>query len=144
MNEIKYHIPSGDMELAPVRSTPQSAGLDLKAAEDASIPAQGTAIVKTGVICEIPDNHVGLLALRSSMAAKRGFMMANGVGIIDADFRGEIGVILFNASPEAQTIKKHERIAQLTITPFYMAAPVCADSLTDTQRGAGGYGSTGT
>lgn len=143
MHEIKYHIPSGDNELAPVRATAQSAGLDMKAAEEVTIAPFSTAIVKTGVIFEIPDNHVGLLALRSSMAAKKHFMMANGVGIIDADFRGEVGVILYNAAAHPQTIEKHQRIAQLTVVPFYHAAPVAAADVSETERGAGGYGSTG-
>lgn len=144
MTEIKYQIPSGDKELAPIRATAQSAGLDFKASEEVTIPAHSTAIVKTGVICEIPENHVGLLAIRSSMAAKRRFMMANGVGIIDADFRGEIGVIIYNAAPEAQTIEKYQRIAQMVISPFYMGTPVSCEDLSETTRGAGGYGSTGT
>lgn len=143
MNEIKYQIPSGDDKLAPIRGTEHAAGIDFKASEEVIIPAHSTAIIKTGVICEIPEGYVGLLAIRSSMAAKKRFMMANGVGIIDADFRGEIGVIIYNAAPEAQTIEKYQRIAQMVISPFYMATPVNSQNLSETARGEGGYGSTG-
>ena len=92
---------------------------------------------------EIPEGYAGLIYARSGIATKRGLAPANKVGVIDSDYRGEIMVSLHNHSNAAQTISDKERIAQLVITPFLKVEYTETDSLSDTVRGAGGFGSTG-
>ena len=93
---------------------------------------------------EIPIGYAGLIYARSGLASKRGLAPANKVGVIDSDYRGEIMVALHNHSTESQTIEPNERIAQLVITPYIQAAFNEVDELSDTVRGEGGFGSTGT
>ena len=122
-----------------------AAGADLYAVMDAPLtlsPGE-TALVHTGIAVEIPAGFVGLVCARSGLATKRGLAPANKVGVIDADYRGEIMVALHNHGPMPQTIDHGERIAQLVLVPYLTAAYQPADSLTDTERGAGGFGSTG-
>lgn len=124
----------------PTRAHPDDAGLDLYALEDATLlPGEGR-VVKTGVALAIPDQHVGLVCDRSSMA-KKGLKTAGGV--IDAGYRGELGVMLWNISALAHEVKKGERIAQLLVIPIAVPAPVEVSDLGATARGAGGFGSTG-
>ena len=103
-----------------------------------------TAFIGTGLSMEIPTGYVGLIYARSGMACKRGLAPANKVGVIDSDYRGEIMVALYNHSDEAVTVSKGERIAQLVLAPFITADFTEADSLEDSVRGEGGFGSTGT
>ena len=98
----------------------------------------------TGLAIELPENTVGLIYARSGMATKRHLAPANKVGVIDADYRGEIIVALHNHSEEAQTIEVGERIAQLVVAPFYHVEFEEVDELSETVRGQGGFGSTGT
>ena len=123
-----------------------AAGADLYAVMDAPLTlAPGeTTLVHTGLAVEIPAGFVGLVCARSGLATKRGLAPANKVGVIDADYRGEIMVALHNHSGEAQTIDHGERVAQLVLVPYLTAAYEEAENLTDTVRGAGGFGSTGT
>lgn len=123
-----------------------AAGADLYAVMDAplTLAAGETALVHTGLAVEIPVGFVGLVCARSGLATKRGLAPANKVGIIDADYRGEIMVALHNHGSLPQTIEHGERVAQLVLVPYLTAAYEQADSLTDTDRGAGGFGSTGT
>ena len=124
----------------PTRAHPDDAGLDLYALEDAELgPGEGK-VVKTGVAVAIPGGHVGLVCDRSSMA-KRGLKTAGGV--IDAGYRGELGVMLWNITRQQHVVKKGERIAQLLVIPIAVPAPVESDDLGETARGAGGFGSTG-
>ena len=99
--------------------------------------------IHTGICLEIPEGYVGLVFARSGLASKRGLAPANKVGVVDSDYRGEIMVALHNHSQEAQTIAPRERIAQMSIVPFIRAELELCDELSDTQRGAGGFGSTG-
>ncbi|MBI4371680.1 MAG: dUTP diphosphatase [Elusimicrobia bacterium] len=125
--------------LLPTRAHQDDAGLDLYALEDREFaPGQG-GIARTGVAIAVPAGHVGLVCDRSSLA-KRGLKTAGGV--IDAGYRGEVGVVLWNLSREAQSIKKGERIAQMLVIPIATPAPVESD-LDATARGANGFGSTG-
>lgn len=124
----------------PTRAHADDAGLDLYALEDAELaPGQGR-VVHTGVAMAIPAGHVGLVCDRSSMA-KRGLKTAGGV--IDAGYRGEVGVMLWNISAATHALKKGERIAQLLVVPIATPAPVDTADLGETARGAGGFGSTG-
>lgn len=130
----------------PTYGSSYAAGCDLSACIDQaiSIPPHTTIKVPTGLAIELPENTVGLIYARSGMATKRHLAPANKVGVIDADYRGEIIVALHNHSEEAQTIEVGERIAQLVVAPFYHVEFEEVDKLSETVRGEGGFGSTGT
>ena len=132
--------------VAPRYGSAAAAGADLYAVGDAPVTvAPGeTVFIRTGLAVEIPEGYVGLVFARSGLACKRGLAPANKVGVIDADYRGEIMVALYNHAQMAQTVEPGERIAQLAILPYLTAQFTEADSLTDTDRGEGGFGSTGT
>lgn len=129
----------------PTYGTENAAGADLSACLFAPItidPGQ-TFVVKTGLTMEIPEGYVGLIYARSGLATKRGLAPANKVGVIDSDYRGEIMVALYNQSELPQKIEPGERIAQLVIAPYLQGVFNEVDELSDTTRGAGGFGSTG-
>lgn len=122
-----------------------SAGADLCACIESELviePGQ-TAFVGTGLAMELPCGYVALIYARSGLACKRGLAPANKVGVIDSDYRGEIKVALYNHSCETQTIMPNERIAQMVVTPYIKCDFEIADTLDDTVRGEGGFGSTG-
>ena len=130
----------------PVFGSEFAAGADLRACLDGNLtiaPGQ-TALIHTGLALEIPAGYAGLVYARSGLASKRGLAPANKVGVIDADYRGEVMVALHNHGAESQTVGHGERIAQLVVAPFLAVDYEEADELTDTARGAGGFGSTGT
>ena len=130
----------------PTYGTDFSAGADLYNMEgnDVIIGAHKTVMIPLGFAVEIPDGYAGLVFARSGLASKRGLAPANKVGVVDADYRGEVMVALHNHSTEAQTVLAGERIAQMVIAPFLKAEFCEVDALSDTVRGAGGFGSTGT
>lgn len=130
----------------PTYGSSYAAGCDLSACIDQaiSIPPHTTIKVPTGLAIELPENTVGLIYARSGMATKRHLAPANKVGVIDADYRGEIIVALHNHSEKTQTIEVGERIAQLVVAPFYHVEFEEVDELSETVRGEGGFGSTGT
>ena len=132
--------------IVPTYGTEYSAGADLYALLDSSveIAPRETTFIHTGISVEIPEGYCGLIFARSSMGAKRGLAPANKVGVIDADYRGEIMVALHNHSEISATVEPFERIAQLAIVPFLKAEFEESDELSDTVRGTGGFGSTGT
>lgn len=126
----------------PVRAHTHDAGADLRASEGAFIGSRQFAKVSTGVRVSIPEGCVGLLAARSSLCW-RGLLMANGVGIIDSGFTGEIKVPLYNAGNTPSNVLAGERIAQLVILPCELPTFRRVDELEETERGEGGFGSTG-
>ena len=130
----------------PTYGSQFAAGADLYACleEDLTIEPSETKLVPTGIAAEIPVGYAGLIYARSGIASKRGLAPANKVGVVDADYRGEIMVALHNHSDKPQTIARDERIAQLVIAPFLAVEFNEVDDLQDTVRGAGGFGSTGT
>ncbi len=129
----------------PTYGSQFSAGADLYSAEDDIFLAPGeTRLVHTGIAMEIPTGYVGLIYARSGIATKRGLAPANKVGVIDSDYRGEIMVSLFNHSSTEQTVAAGERIAQIVITPYLAVNFVETEDLEQTDRGSGGFGSTGT
>ena len=134
-----------DNAITPTYGSEYSAGADLYALLESEIEIlpHRTAFVHTGISVEIPEGYCGLIFARSSMGAKRGLAPANKVGVIDADYRGEIMVALHNHSEQAVTVAHGERIAQLAIVPFLKAEFEEANELSDTVRGTGGFGSTG-
>ena len=132
--------------IIPTYGTEYSAGADLYACaeEDITINPGETKLIKTGIAMEIPVGYAGFIYARSGLASKKGLAPANKVGVIDADYRGEVMVALYNQSNEPQVIAAKERIAQLVIAPFLKVEFEEVDELTETVRGAGGFGSTGT
>lgn len=130
----------------PTRATEGSAGYDLYACLDADVEIRPDMLVKipTGLAIALPDReHVALIYARSGLAVKHGIALSNGVGVVDSDYRGEILVGMCNLSKDAYTIHPGERIAQMVITPVSLPALELTDSLDETERGAGGFGSTG-
>ena len=131
----------------PAYATPGAAAADLCAVLDAPLtlaPMQ-RALVPTGLAIELPGPHaVALVYARSGLASKRGLAPANKVGVVDCDYRGELMVALHNHSAESQTVEKGERVAQMVITPYFTAEFAEARELSETVRGSGGFGSTGT
>ena len=130
----------------PTYGSPYSAGADLYACidDEITIAPNEPVLVKTGLAMELSEGYVALIYARSGLATKRGLAPANKVGVVDCDYRGEIMVALHNHSKIPQTVAKDERIAQMVITPYITAEFTEADSLSDTVRGEGGFGSTGT
>ena len=131
--------------ILPVYGTSGAAGADLFACleEDVSVAPGQTVFVPTGLSMAIPQGCAGLIYARSGLACKRGLAPANKVGVIDSDYRGEIMVALHNHGGESQTVSNGERIAQMVITPVLTPAYAEAEDLDNTQRGTGGFGSTG-
>lgn len=129
----------------PTYGSPEAAGADLYAClnENVLIPAGETVFIPTGLALEVPVGCAGLIYARSSMGTKRGLAPANKVGVIDSDYRGQVMVALHNHGGENQIVQPGERIAQLLITPVFTPGFFEVDELSDTERGAGGFGSTG-
>ena len=144
MDSIRVKKLSSNAVL-PTYGSVEAAGADLYACLDTPVEiAPGeTFWVPTGIALEIPKGCAGLIYARSSMGTKRGLAPANKVGVIDSDYRGEVRVVLLNHSREIQTITPGERIAQLIITPVLTPAYEEVSELSDTNRGTGGFGSTG-
>ena len=130
----------------PTYGSAYSAGADLYALadEDITILPGETKLIHTGLAMEIPEGYAGLIYARSGLASKRGLAPANKVGVVDADYRGEVMVALHNHSNVEQKISPKERIAQLVVAPFLKVVFEESDTLSDTVRGVGGFGSTGT
>ena len=130
----------------PTYGSDFAAGADLYALCDSEITfAPGeTKLIPTGLAMEIPEGYAGLIYARSGLASKRGLAPANKVGVVDADYRGEVMVALHNHSTMEQKIAPKERIAQLVVAPFLKAEFIESDEMSDTVRGVGGFGSTGT
>jgi len=126
----------------PTRGTERSAGMDLYCTETVEIPRKSTAKIRTKVHIEIPEGHFGLLCPRSSIG-KRGLGLANTVGIIDSDYRGEIICLIKNHNAHSETIVAQDRVAQLVIVPYFCPKIEVVEQLTETERGDGGFGSTG-
>jgi dUTP pyrophosphatase len=134
-----------DNAIIPTRGTDQAAGYDLYACIDEPVEIQPhcTAKIGTGLSMELPNGYFGAIFARSGMATKRGLALANGAAVIDSDFRGNIIVPLHNSSPVPQTVLPNERIAQLVLLPYNEMIFNVVDELSDTDRGEGGFGSTG-
>ena len=131
--------------ILPTYGSAEAAGADLYAClnSDIVIEPGADAWVPTGLAMELPVGYAGLIYARSGLACKRGLAPANKVGVVDSDYRGPVVVVLHNHGAQPQTISHGERIAQLVITPVVTPGFVCTDSLPDSGRGSGGFGSTG-
>ncbi len=131
--------------IVPTYGSEEAAGADLYAAveEAVTIEPGETKLIPTGLAFEIPTGFAGFVYARSGLASKRGLAPANKVGVIDSDYRGEVMTALHNHGKVSQTIEPGERIAQMVIAPYITANFILSESLDDTGRGEGGFGSTG-
>jgi len=139
-------LPHGEDLALPSYATPDSAGMDLLSAEDGDVTlAPGArAMIATGIAIALPSGYEAQVRPRSGLAAKHGVTVANSPGTIDADYRGEIGVIVINHGEETFTVTRGMRIAQMVVAPVTQALWDEVPELPATERGAGGFGSTGT
>ncbi len=136
---------SPKLKAAPQYESDGAAAADLVACVDEPMEIKPgmTALVPTGISIAVPDGNVALVFARSGLSVKHGVSLANGVGVIDSDYRGEIMVALINRGALPYTVNFGDRIAQLAIMPVHRAVFETADALEDTVRGSGGFGSTG-
>ena len=142
--EIKQLENAQGLDL-PYYATEHSAGMDLQAAiaEDITLKPNQRAIIKCGISIALPDGYEAQIRPRSGLAYKNGITVLNAPGTIDADYRGEVGVILVNLGEESFAISRGDRIAQMIIAPYIKADLQVVTELSETVRGAGGFGSTG-
>ena len=142
---MKIKIVNNSQHDSPEYATSQSAGLDLRAnlTESITLKPLARALIKTGLFIELPEGCEAQVRPRSGLAYKKGITVLNSPGTIDADYRGEIGVILVNLSEDEFVIENGERVAQLVIAKHEQAQWIEVENLDETDRGAGGFGSTG-
>ena len=142
---IKIHLLNEKAKV-PVCGSKYSAGYDLYSIcdEKITIGPHETVKMKTGIALEIPEGYFGAIFARSGIATKRGLRPANCTGVVDSDYRGELIVALHNDTDKVQLVEPGERIAQLVIMPYLNVELAEVDNLSDTERGEGGFGSTGT
>jgi dUTP pyrophosphatase len=138
--KLKVKVLDG---VVPAYAHEGDAGLDLRAAEGLSIPAHGHATVGTGIACEVPSGCVGLVFPRSGLACKSGVALRNCVGVIDSGYRGEIKATLTNDTDDPFVVEAGDRIAQMVVMPYVPCKVEQVEELSETERGDGGYGSTG-
>ena len=142
MNTLYARFTHPHAEL-PTRAHPTDAGLDLAASETTHIAPGVVTLVPTGIAVAIPEGHVGILAARSSLATKKAMTLANGVGIIDADYRGEIKIPIIPLDGCHNLIQAGQKIAQLIIIPIALPTVEVVADLDETTRNTGSFGSTG-
>lgn len=143
---MKVKIINKSTNDLPQYETAGSAGMDLRAnlTETVTLQSLERRLIPTGLFIELPIGYEAQIRPRSGLAFKKGLSLPNTPGTIDSDYRGELQVIMINLSPEPQTIEHGERIAQMVIAKYEQATLEAVEVLSDTQRGAGGFGSTGT
>ncbi|HEY7283170.1 MAG TPA: dUTP diphosphatase [Actinomycetota bacterium] len=128
----------------PTYARPGDAGLDLSSAVDATVEPGHRAMIPTGLAVAIPEGHAGLVLPRSGLASKLGLTLANSPGLIDAGYRGEVTCAVVNLDPDAAvTVRRGDRIAQLVVVEVPAMEPVWVDELPESERGHGGFGSSG-
>ncbi len=143
-NKMNVNVKKlSDNARLPAYGSQFAAGADLYACEGAEIAAGETVFLHTGIALELPAGTVGLVYARSGLACKQDLAPANKVGVIDCDYRGEVMVALHNHGKTARRVEAGDRIAQLVVAPYYAVQFTEQDELSDTVRGAGGFGSTG-
>ncbi len=130
-------------DLIPAKAHADDAAFDLRSRTDISVPVNRSTLIPTGVFIELPVNYEAQIRPRSGLALKHNITLTNSPGTIDAGYRGEIGVIMFNHGPETFEIKRGDRIAQMVIAELPEVELELAPELTKTDRGTGGFGSTG-
>lgn len=127
----------------PSYAKPGDAGMDLRSVDELSVPPRGRALVRTGLVMALPPGYEAQVRPRSGLALKSGITVLNTPGTIDSGYRGEVGVILFNTTDEPFAVRKGDRIAQLVVASVVEAQVAEVAELGETERGAGGFGSTG-
>jgi dUTP pyrophosphatase len=145
MEKIKVKVINVSQNELPEYKTPQSAGMDLRAniSESVELRPMERKLIPTGIKIQLPEGYEAQVRPRSGLALKHGLTVLNTPGTIDADYRGEIGVVLINLSQEDFTVNDGERIAQMVIARCEQGELISVDVLDETERGAGGYGHTG-
>ena len=139
---LRFRLVHPDASL-PAYAHPSDAGMDLRSVADVTIPRFGRALVPTGLVALLPPGYEAQVRPRSGLALKKGVTVLNSPGTIDSGYRGEIGVILVNFGEEAFEVRNGDKIAQLVVAPVTQAAVERTDVVDETDRGAGGFGSTG-
>ncbi len=142
--EVKIAVVREDDAYLPEYETLGAAGMDVRIIEDAELQPMERALIRTGLKIAVPIGYEAQIRPRSGMALKKGIAMANTPGTIDSDYRGEVKLIVINFSKDVVKLSKGERVAQMVIAPVVRAVWEETDSLPDTSRGEGGFGSTGT
>ncbi len=140
---VKVAMMDGCADLLPTKAHADDAAFDLKSRQDMIVPVGKSTLVPTGLFIELPVNYEAQVRPRSGLALKHNITLTNSPGTIDAGYRGEVGVIMFNHGPEEFPIKRGDRIAQMVITELPEVELITAGDLSETNRGSGGFGSTG-
>lgn len=143
MSTVRVQVTVSEEGFLPDHATPGSAGMDLRASEDALLQPGEVRAVGTGIRIAVPEGYEAQVRPRSGLALKHGISIPNAPGTIDSDYRGEVRVILINLGNEAFAIRRGDRIAQLVVAPVVRAEWECVHELPETVRGEGGFGSTG-
>ena len=143
MIEVKFKLAPDAQDLVPAKAHPDDAAFDLRANADMEVPPCKPLLVPTGLFLELPVGYEAQVRPRSGLAIKKAVTVLNTPGTIDAGYRGEVKVILFNAGEENFVIARGDRIAQMVIQKLPDVSLVQVDELADSDRGAGGFGSTG-
>ena len=141
--QVKISMQENCSDLIPAKAHADDAAFDLKSRVDITVPVGRSTLIPTGVFIELPVNYEAQIRPRSGLALKRNITLTNSPGTIDAGYRGEIGVIMFNHGPDEYAVQRGDRIAQMVITELPQVELVIAENLSDSNRGEGGFGSTG-
>ena len=141
--QVKITMMEGCSDLVPAKAHSDDAAFDLQSRSDMTVPVGKSTLVPTGVFIELPVNYEAQIRPRSGLALKKNITLTNSPGTIDAGYRGEIGVIMFNHGPEEFVIQRGDRIAQMVITQLPEVELTVCDALSESNRGSGGFGSTG-
>lgn len=141
--QIKVKLLDGCEDLMPAKAHSDDAAYDMRSRVDIVLKPQCSTLVPTGVFIELPVGYEAQIRPRSGLALKKNLMLTNSPGTIDAGYRGEIGVIMFNAGKEDFSISRGDRIAQMVICKLPEVELISCDALSDSTRGTGGFGSTG-
>ena len=141
--KIRFKMLSGCADLAPRKAHDDDAAWDLRSRADLELPPRVSTLVPTGLFLELPAGYEAQVRPRSGLALKHNLMLTNSPGTVDAGYRGEVGVIMFNAGDAPFPVKRGDRIAQMVIARLPDVELEEAETLTETDRGAGGFGSTG-
>ena len=141
--QIKIKMAENCADLVPAKAHPDDAAFDLRSRMEMELPPGRSVLVPTGLFLELPPGYEAQVRPRSGLALKHNLMLTNSPGTIDAGYRGEVGVIMFNAGSEPFPVKRGDRIAQMVIAKLPEVELTLADELSETGRGAGGFGSTG-
>lgn len=142
MIDVKFKKPKDGVLDLPKYETPQSAGADVRSTIDTIVPAHGRVLVPTGLYIAVPSGYEMMVRPRSGLALKKGITVLNTPGCVDADYRGQVGVILFNTTDEDFIVNKGDRIAQLILNKVEQINWIAVDELDETERGDGGFGHT--